>query len=456
MDDYNLNVLSEAKNEYSSRLLNILTPLIIQGVKSIFNEAVDLCKNNDEDEKYLMTFQNFLSRVPNWNTNIINEEKNRIVTKSKCSYLEDLLTCVHITQVKILTSIRVSSQQKKIDIDIPKLGNFIHSAYINFARKLYKNIYLFEKDVMPLDYQKNMRECEILCRESIFEVIRESMPIEHILRAYMDKTTHEEIIEETLEKQVTEGEAVDMLEEAKKNMEDKETSSDVTIDKIDSTNNDNEIIVEEPNLVTNDDAAKTAVAKPIDVKPVDAKLVDAKLVDAKLVDTKLVDTKPMESSELEKTNEAKKTMELQNDVSVAKEAIKELKKAVDAQNLNEGFKSDMENVKNDVTQEVSSEISKKKTLISFNDKDSVLDMGTNNEMFVNAPKTPERLEKISKEANDRRKAEEEEEDFYDDDDEGPLNIIGDNISLDINDIDDLNPKSKSPPEITLDDIEVLA
>ena len=447
MDDYNLNVLSEAKNEYSSRLLNILTPLIIQGVKSIFNEAVDLCKNNDEDEKYLMTFQNFLSRVPNWNTNIINEEKNRIITKSKCSYLEDLLTCVHITQVKILTSIRVSSQQKKIDIDIPKLGNFIHSAYINFARKLYKNIYLFENDVMPLDYQKNMRECEILCRESILEVIRESMPIEHILRAYMDKTTHEEIIEETLEKQVTEGEAVDMLEEAKKNMEDKETSSDITIDKIDSTNNDNEIVVEEPNLVTNDDAAKTVVAKPIDVKPGDAKLVDAKLVDAKLV----------ESSELKKANEeAKKTMELQNDVSVAKEAIKELKRAVDTQNLNEGFKPDMENVKNDVSSEVFNEISKKKTLISFNDKDSVLDMGTNNEMFVNAPKTTERLEKISREANDRRKAEEEDDFYDDDDDEGPLNIIGDNISLDINDIDDLNPKLKGPPEIILDDIEVLA
>ena len=64
MDDYNLNVLSEAKNEYSSRLLNILTPLIIQGVKSIFTEAVALCEDNNEDEKYLMTFQNFLSRVP--------------------------------------------------------------------------------------------------------------------------------------------------------------------------------------------------------------------------------------------------------------------------------------------------------------------------------------------------------------------------------------------------------
>ena len=39
MDDYNVNVLSEAKNEYSSRLLNILTPLVILGIKSIFSET---------------------------------------------------------------------------------------------------------------------------------------------------------------------------------------------------------------------------------------------------------------------------------------------------------------------------------------------------------------------------------------------------------------------------------
>ena len=433
MDDYNLNVLSEAKNEYSSRLLNILTPLIIQGIKSIFNEAVDLCENNDEDEKYLMTFQNFLSRVPNWNSNIITEEKNRIVTKSKCNYLEDLLTCVHITQVKILTSIRVSSQQKKIDIDIPKLGDFIHSTYINFARKLYKNIYLFEKNIMPLDYQKNMRECEILCRESIFEVIRESMPIEHILRAYMDKTTHEEIIEETLEKQVTEGEAVDMLEEAKKNLEDKEPSSDVNINKIDSTTNDNEVVIEEPKLVSNSDLSNNdtvkALAKPALAEPALAEPALAKPALAKPV----------------------KTEELQKNV-VAKEAIEELKKALETNKLNENFTPNMENVKKDV----SNEISKKKTLISFNDKDSVLDMGTNNETFVNAPKTTERLEKISREANDKRKAEEEEEGFYDDDDSGPLNIIGDNISLDINDINDLGMTPTIEPKIILNDIEVLA
>ena len=114
MDDYNVNVLSEAKNEYSSRLVRTLTPLLIQGIKSIFNEAVSLCKDNDENEKYLMTFQNFLSRVPKWNDNIVTEETKRIIDESKCPYLEDLLTCVHITQLKILTSIRVSQKQKKI------------------------------------------------------------------------------------------------------------------------------------------------------------------------------------------------------------------------------------------------------------------------------------------------------------------------------------------------------
>ena len=34
MDDYNISMLSEAKNEYTIRLLNILAPLTIEGIKS--------------------------------------------------------------------------------------------------------------------------------------------------------------------------------------------------------------------------------------------------------------------------------------------------------------------------------------------------------------------------------------------------------------------------------------
>ena len=85
MDDYNTDLLAEAKNEYMSRLVTILSPLIIEGVKSIFKEAFKLCIENDEKNKYLMTFQNFLSRVIRWNTTIINEETERITKTSGCN-----------------------------------------------------------------------------------------------------------------------------------------------------------------------------------------------------------------------------------------------------------------------------------------------------------------------------------------------------------------------------------
>ena len=45
MDDYNSDLLAEAKNEYTCRLVTILSPLIIEGVKSIFKEAYKLWIN---------------------------------------------------------------------------------------------------------------------------------------------------------------------------------------------------------------------------------------------------------------------------------------------------------------------------------------------------------------------------------------------------------------------------
>ena len=164
MDDFNTSSLTESRNEYCALFINKLTPLLVQGIHSIFDEAHKLCIDNDEDEKYLMTFQNFLGRISKWNQDLVNTETERIIQESGCSYLEDLLTCVHITQLKILTSVRVGQKQKKIDIDIPKLQDFIHKAYIEIARKTYKNVFLFELDIMPLEKQKHMRELEILIK----------------------------------------------------------------------------------------------------------------------------------------------------------------------------------------------------------------------------------------------------------------------------------------------------
>ena len=200
MDDYSINSLTESKNEWCARLVSILTHCINQGIKSIFDEAVKLCTENDENNKYLMTFQNLLSTIPQWNPNTIENERKRIEQVSGCKYLEELITCVHIIQLKALTCIRVGQKQKKIDIDIPSLDKFIHQIYVNTARKLYTNIYLFENDLFPLQIQKNNRELELLIKEAILVTIRDNVPVEQILRAYMDET---EELETIIEKKAT-------------------------------------------------------------------------------------------------------------------------------------------------------------------------------------------------------------------------------------------------------------
>lgn len=201
MDDFVISNLHEARNEWCGRLVSIFTPLVIEGIKSIFNEAWKICVDNDEAPKYLMTFQNLLCRIPKWNSVIVEEERKRIVERSSCGYLEDLITCVHIIQLKVLTCIRVGSKQKKIDISIPKLETFIHKVYIHVARKVYMNVYLFEKNISPLLAQKNNRELELIVQECILMAIRESVPTEAIIRAYMDESVEqeEEVIIEPIE-----------------------------------------------------------------------------------------------------------------------------------------------------------------------------------------------------------------------------------------------------------------
>jgi hypothetical protein len=395
MDDYNVNVLSEAKNEYCSRLLNIVTPLVIQGIQSIYKEACDLCAQNDEHSKYLMTFQNFLTRVPKWNTNIIYEETERILKSSECPYLEDLLTCVHITQLKVLTSIRVSQKQKKIDIDIPKLKDFIHKVYICFARKLYGNVYLFEKDILPLQYQKNMRECEVLCRESILIVIRDSIPVEKILRSYIDETVDEEIIEEIIEKNMTEREGEKLKEELEEKARENEEGE------------------EEPKIKKLNEP--TSLGEKNDKKEEDT--------------NDFTDSFKALTEKLEETN---------------KNGPVSLKMNV------EPFSSKKQETKskNDNPEPIKMKIEEKPSVgpprLSFNDNDAVLDMGTNKESTVSAPKTIERLEKISAVNDAKRKAEEAEEED-DDYDEEPLKIhSGESIDLKLDSLDSLDKKDSSP------------
>lgn len=259
MDDYSISSLTESKNEWCARLVGLLTHFIIEGFDSIFKESIELCDKNNEHNKYLMTFQNFLQRIPKWNINIIEAEKNRIINDSGCNYLEELITCVHIIKLKELSCVRVGQKQKKIDVNVPHVDDFIHKIYINGARKLYNCVYVYEKDLPGTQTQKNRRELETLIREAILETIRNNIPVEEILRAYMNETEETEVqveekIDEIIENKV-EKSPDEIIKEAKEEIQKEELQKEdiqkEEIKKEDALNELDDVLEknkEEPNI----------------------------------------------------------------------------------------------------------------------------------------------------------------------------------------------------------------
>jgi hypothetical protein len=100
-----------------------------------------------------------------------------------------------------MTVMRVGNKQKKVDIKIPQLSDFIHKIYVNSARKLYSNVYIFERGIPPLHTQRNNREFEIIVKECIYNTIRDNIPVEELIKMYLEETI-EDVVEVTENEEV--------------------------------------------------------------------------------------------------------------------------------------------------------------------------------------------------------------------------------------------------------------
>ncbi len=189
-----LHILVEAKTEYTKTLINILSSCLLEGIQSIYSDSKSFCEKN-RNNKYLITFQHNLSEIPKWNQSIISDEYSRIMDKSNCEWLDDLITAVFISHAKILTSIKVNESSKTLNLKIPKGEHFIHKCYIECARIFWKNPYLFYHKTSDIDYQKNIREAESIISKTIEETIRKLLPVKSILREYLGNNFEDDDID---------------------------------------------------------------------------------------------------------------------------------------------------------------------------------------------------------------------------------------------------------------------
>ena len=187
MDDLNIPIFAQAKIEYTKQLVDILYPHMYDGVNSIYGEAKTLYSTRTTTPIFLL-FRELLEKVPIWNSEIVDAECSRIVHNSSCDWLDDLITAVFISHTKILTSIGPNQSFQKINVTIPKTSTFIHKAYINGARDLWKNPYLFNEQVPGHEYQRNSKEVENIIKASIEVTIRNLLPVKEILREHLDQS----------------------------------------------------------------------------------------------------------------------------------------------------------------------------------------------------------------------------------------------------------------------------
>jgi hypothetical protein len=183
MSNIGVNVLVEAKNQYTKRLINTLVNHIYDGIQSIYDDSIKL-----EDENVFGKFQEMLKQVPKWNQEMIDQETQRIVNTSDCEWLADLITAVFLSNTRILTAVRLNSAKDSIDLKIPKLSHFVHKCYIECAREFYKNPFIFDNTISKGIQQKNMRESLSLIAQSIQAAIDRMLPYEQILMQYIGES----------------------------------------------------------------------------------------------------------------------------------------------------------------------------------------------------------------------------------------------------------------------------
>jgi hypothetical protein len=174
----NLNILVEAKREYLGQLCELMCPVMIENFEKMYEEAYTMSKGR----KVLMMFQKLLKEVPNWNEGMSKQHTDNIA--NRCAWFNDLLAAVFVSCVKILSSVRLGKDNKKISLKLPTNETFIQTCYNNVAKELYKDPYVFSESQNEYERDEKLYERFSIAIEAS---VRELIPVQQILQTYMSQ-----------------------------------------------------------------------------------------------------------------------------------------------------------------------------------------------------------------------------------------------------------------------------
>jgi hypothetical protein len=184
-----------AKRHIRNRFSLMVIPHVLDGVQSVYENARIICEKNGQPDQILMTFQNLLTRIPEWKEDVLAAEVKRIVAASKCSYLEELLTGVLLTYLRAFAAVQFrGDKDDSVDLQFerPPLSRFIHELYKESARKCWEHAFLFRTVGVRTEQQaRNRQEVTKLLDAALDTTLDSFLPWQSIVSSYFSAPSAE-------------------------------------------------------------------------------------------------------------------------------------------------------------------------------------------------------------------------------------------------------------------------
>jgi len=177
--DNNLNVLVEAKKELLNQLSSTILPSALDCMDSLYAES----KVETQGRNTLKAFQEKLAKIPQWNNYQIDTEVGKCV--DRCGgCLDEMTAACFVATVKIISSVRLSKDSRKVSLKIPTNDVFVLGVYTNVAKRIYEDPYIYQEVI-----SRNDRRKDLLKRMDgvVEETVKEMLPINQILKTYLNK-----------------------------------------------------------------------------------------------------------------------------------------------------------------------------------------------------------------------------------------------------------------------------
>ena len=169
----NINMLIEIKNELNELIIEDLSSCVFDGILEIYNGSKQLSNSTT----IMKTFQKCMEKICEWDDskvqNVIGIVKKKINSEEKFMRLQNMIKANLRINVQIMNNNSSVLEEELLRVDKITLENFIRKVYVESAKRIWSQPYLFyEKSLSQIEIKRNYIIIISLIKESILSAIR--------------------------------------------------------------------------------------------------------------------------------------------------------------------------------------------------------------------------------------------------------------------------------------------